>query len=372
MKVLRIRFVRNIAILGGCLILAGGLWSAGERGEGWLWSNIVFNFVQELGVALIIAAVVAVGVERFVTVERIIKILGILGPWKEAEDVGFRRLLASRQDAFEDLIHSRIPEAQHTIEIMGICVSLFREVRKEAENTRDRNLVATFKEQIVGRLEKGCNVTVLSLCRYPTDQQRAEYGIGDRDIYYWREHDEERTNDPNFQEGRRLKGIANKTLGRWIEVLVSVAERVQSAQERTRLLGNLQVMEYLALPSISVYRVDDLLYFTPYLFKRHCRNVPTYAIQGEDTPLFQDYANHFKNTFEDPLTTSAIPDELRTRLVENPLSTIREYRDAKDDLKDKLDRGIEDTWTRQDLAKFRVEELAVCKILGCQMALDLG
>jgi hypothetical protein len=158
-----------------------------------------------------------------------------------------------------------------------------------------------------------------------------------------------------------LKAIANHALGCCIDLLVLAAERAAAkpVRERGDLLHRLSVREYMALPTISLYIVDDRMFLTPYLFNRHCKDVPTYEIAGERTALFVEYRSHLEKILRDELTTSPIPSEFYTRLIEDPTGTVCRYRDAKKLLNDRL--KVQAPAIMEDFA--RIEEFAMRIVL---------
>lgn len=330
-----IRVTALIGVVGLSLVVSSTVIAETSKVERHSPGDIAITLLRELGMAFTVASVVALAVETLLSKERIRGIVQLLSRWRDADELGFSRVYPNRQDVFHELIDESIPEAEHKIRVMGICVSLFKEAERRVEGHPDpaksEQLVKVFCERIMA----GCHVQVLNLCRYPNENQRQEYALDKQNLYFWREHDEDAEDSPQFQRGDRLLKIANEAQGRWIHLLVSLAEASvkKSEVERRNILFRLAVKEYVALPSISVYIVDDQLYFTPYLFRRHCRDVPSFAIQGEDKKLFQEYAGHFDATWRDALTTDAIPAKFIQLLAAKPRQTIEGYQTSLNELR---------------------------------------
>lgn len=332
--------------------------------------GLILRFFEELGMAGIIAATAAITLDSLLTTSRIREILGIIGPWEDARDIGLKQVVVNRKTAFREMIRHRIPHANNEIEIMGICVSLFRETRKLQRDRPGSTLLEDTVQSLVEQILKGCRVSVLNLCRYPTRSQRLNYHLGDADLYYWREVDECDPHELKYLNPNRLKMIANEAIGFWIEILVRVAEQSydKSQEERTNNLNRLTVKEYLALPSLSVYRVDDELYFTPYLVKRHCADVPGFLLVGVTSTLFKQYQNHFRQTIEDPLTSTPIPQEFRRRLAHDPVDTAHTYRTILEKLRQSVQPDSEGSWKGWPLVSSRFEEVAISYTLDADAA----
>ena len=55
--------------------------------------------------------------------------------------------------------------------------------------------------------------------------------------------------------------------------------------------GSFEIRLYRCLPSVNIFRIDDELFWGPYLQNEPSRNAPTFLIQRG--PLFQSMVNHF-------------------------------------------------------------------------------
>ena len=62
--------------------------------------------------------------------------------------------------------------------------------------------------------------------------------------------------------------------------------------------GRFKVRLYSALPSINIFRVDDSLFWGPYLVKRQSRNTPTFLVRRGGT-LFDTLHEHFERLWAD-------------------------------------------------------------------------
>lgn len=72
----------------------------------------------------------------------------------------------------------------------------------------------------------------------------------------------------------------------------------QTTQLRAANPGRFQVRLYTALPSINVFRVDDELFWGPYLVGTQSRNTPTFLV-GRGGVLFDRLAEHFERLWSD-------------------------------------------------------------------------
>jgi hypothetical protein len=80
----------------------------------------------------------------------------------------------------------------------------------------------------------------------------------------------------------------------------SVANEVRHFINRTRDLvdDRFQVRLYRCLPAVNVFRVDDELFWGPYLMGRQSRNSPTLVVRASGE-LFQMFTDHFDTIWRD-------------------------------------------------------------------------
>jgi hypothetical protein len=285
---------------------------------------------------------------------------------REIETAGIRRIYPDRQNFFNDLFKRILQTTSHELKIMGICISLFREAERPQRKSRDWDAEHAV-ENILETIERGCSFKVLFLKRYPNEDELRRYGISaEGDFFLMRERDEDP--DYNFTQGKRLKKIANRSLGYWIKILIGLAQRMQefSVEDRRAVLNRLQIREYLALPGLSLYIADDEIYVTPYLYKRHCSTVPSFQVAGKTSPLYKAYDSHFESTWADEqFTASAIDGRLIQLLVDEPKETLELYEKKHEEI-DNLHRVRmrEDTAYLEDPECYRVEEKAIREVLN--------
>ena len=335
------------------------------------WLYIILKISLELGVAFIIASIVAVIFERLLSRERLVEISKLLGEHREMEQFGFKKIFQTRQMVFDELFEKTIPNAEHYIKIMGICVSLFKEARREPRPSTQRN-AERLRELVAELLEKGCIFQVLYLKRYPSDEELQQYGIAGGDFFSMRERDEDE--DINFLHGKRLKKIANDSHGDWIQILIRLAERTkQSTQYKTEearrhLLNRLQIREFFALPSVSLYIIDQDIYVTPYLYKKHCSDVPAFKVGRRDSPLYKSYEAHFAAAWDNrQFTSPAIPEPFIDLLVKDPQRTLELYRQKEEEvIKQRQIKERQDPSYNENPEYYRVEETAIDLILKAQ------
>lgn len=290
---------------------------------------------------------------------------GTLERYREIDEAGFRRVFPNRQKFFSDLFKSILESVNQEIKIMGVCVSLFTEAdRPERISSRwspDRTV-----KTLADLIEKECSIYILFLKRYPSVDELKKYGMTDGDFYLMRERDEDK--DENYHYGKRLKKIANRSLGYWIKIFLELTKRTISdpVEKRQELLSRLQIREYIALPSLSLYIVDDEIYVTPYLYKRHCSTVPAFQVGGKESELYIAYNAHFEKIWtNDEFTTPIIDERFIQLLAKHPQETLELYARKLEELlkqeKAKVDARPE---YLEDPEYYRIEERTIEAVLG--------
>jgi hypothetical protein len=127
-------------------------------------------------------------------------------------------------------------------------------------------------------------------------------------------------------------------------------------EERKKLINYVSLKEYMGLPSVSLYIIDDHIYVTPYLHNRHCSNVPSFCIKGLKTPLYRAYGTEFEGIWKDELVTkNLLPTNFIERLIANP----SEVKKAVEDLERKIVMTLEDRFDTIDPERQMSFELAV-------------
>jgi len=79
-----------------------------------------------------------------------------------------------------------------------------------------------------------------------------------------------------------------------------IKEDVNEFLSKTRNLWDerFQIRLYRCLPSINMFRVDDEIFWGPYLMKEQSRNTPTFIV-GRGGILFQRFMEHFERIWSD-------------------------------------------------------------------------
>ena len=72
----------------------------------------------------------------------------------------------------------------------------------------------------------------------------------------------------------------------------------ETLEIKQRFPENFQIRLYRCLPSINYCRVDNEIFWGPYLVHEQSRNSPTFLISDQG-PLFAVYANHFEKIWND-------------------------------------------------------------------------
>jgi hypothetical protein len=366
-----LRITIGFFLLGILLIIAAEILLNLEQLPEKSWSFIFLRVAAELGVAFIIASIVAFIFERLLSRERLLEISKLLGEQREMEQFGFKKIFATRQMLFDELFERTIPTAAHHIKIMGICVSLFKEAGREPRPITQPN-AKRIRDLIVDLLIGGCTVQVLYLKRYPSDDELKDYGITGGDFFSMRERDEDE--DINFLHGKRLKKIANASHGDWIRILIGLTDRTKDLKQfktedaRRQLFNRLQIREYFALPSVSLYIIDQEIYVTPYLYKKHCSDVPAFKVARKDSPLYKSYEAHFAAAWDNvAFTTPAVPESFTELLVKDPHRTLRLYKEKEDEaIRQRQALEKQDQTYIENPEYYRIEEKAIELTLEAQ------
>lgn len=341
------------------------------------WYFILLKVTAELGVALVVASIVAFIFERLLSRERLLEISRLLGEHNEMEQFGFKKIFATRQMLFDELFEKTIPNAKHHMKIMGICVSLFKEARREPRPSTQAN-ARRINDLIVDLVISGCTVQVLYLKRYPSKDELRDYGIVGGDFFAMRERDEDE--DINFLHGKRLKKIANASHGEWIQITIGLADRIKnkkryrSEEARRQLFKRLEVREYFALPSVSLYTIDQEIYVTPYLYKKHCSDVPAFKVARKDSPLYKSYEAHFAAAWDnESFTSPAIPEAFIELLVKDPTAILKLYKEKEDEaLTNRHAMERQDPTYIENPEYYRLEEEAIALTLAAQGSLQIS
>ena len=67
-----------------------------------------------------------------------------------------------------------------------------------------------------------------------------------------------------------------------------------------------QVRLYKCLPSVNIFRIDDELFWGPYLIREQSRNTPTFIVRKGGI-LFDTLAKHFNTIWSDPELSRPVP-----------------------------------------------------------------
>lgn len=279
------------------------------------------------------------------------------------KSAGFVKLYPNRQEFFNELFSSILKNASYDLKIMGICVSLFRESDKplrgiEWNTNRAANLLS---ELAMGE----CNIKILFLKRYLSLEDRKYYGVGSQgDFYFMRERDEDVEYD--FRRGRRLKIISNIAVGKFINVAIDLGRRTESLDigKRRKIMNCLDIREYIGLPAISLYIVDNDIYMTPYLYKRHCSTVPAFQFTGPDTDLFKDYNAHFDAVWKNGQTSPIIHPAFLDSLINEPTKTLGLFSNRIDEIRKEDEARIRKSPSYiEDPEYYRAEEKAIMQVV---------
>lgn len=87
----------------------------------------------------------------------------------------------------------------------------------------------------------------------------------------------------------------------------------QFVSEVARLLDdNFQIRLYRCLPAVNIFRVDDELFWGPYLIKRVSRNSPTFLV-ARGGVMFDTFTAQFEEVWKDDALSRPVPEEWITK-----------------------------------------------------------
>ena len=122
--------------------------------------------------------------------------------------------------------------------------------------------------------------------------------------------------DPEFPDGRFSYANQRDAEERNPRGTIEIDVR-QFVNDTARLLGNdasrsFEVRLYSCLPSINIFRVDDELFWGPYLMRQQSRNTPTFLVKRGGI-LFQRLVEQFENIWSDDTLSRPVPSDWLTK-----------------------------------------------------------
>ncbi len=78
------------------------------------------------------------------------------------------------------------------------------------------------------------------------------------------------------------------------QYVISVNQEIDNLNRGTKI----QMKFYDAVPSTMIFRIDDIMFFGPYLHKISSRNTITYKVE-ENSEIFKQYEKHFNDLWND-------------------------------------------------------------------------
>lgn len=291
--------------------------------------------------------------------------------YRQIDEAGFRKIYPNRQELFNDLIINIIPNTKEELKVMGICFSLFRESDKPVRRIPWDSSKTV--DSLANIIENGCNVKILFLKRYLNTDERKYFGIGQRaDLYFMRERDEEF--DYDFRRGRRLKIISNDSVGHLVKVFLELAKRTQNEEltKRVEVMRRLQIREYIALPSLSVYIVDSEAYVTPYLSRRHCSDVPAFQVGDKLSDLYSAYNGHFEAVWKNGQSSEVINKRFIQLLAKDPQRTLERFEEKYNEISSLEEEKVQrNPIYHEDPERYRLEEKVIKEILDSTSASEI-
>lgn len=180
-------------------------------------------------------------------------------------EFGIRDVFDRRSMRIRDQYESRLIAAKESIDILGFGLSALRE-----------DLSNDFS-----RWKKVAKVRILLLDpTFPSDEKS-----------YAKQRDAE--------EGNPL-GDIEKDVRAFLKAIQGHVGAAGGTQFQVRL--------YRCLPSVNIFRIDDDLFWGPYLVRDQSRNMPTFLV-GRGGILFERMSAHFNHIWIDPNLSSEVPNE---------------------------------------------------------------
>ena len=173
-------------------------------------------------------------------------------------DFGFKGAFAGRSARIRDEYDSRLDRARKQIDVMGFGLNALRE---------------DYQDQF-GQLSRRARVRVLLI---DPDSPYADQ----RDI-----------------EERQSRG----------QIRSEVRDFIRSTAELCLANDRFQIRLYRCLPSTNVFRIDDELFWGPYLMNENSRNSPTFLVESGKV-LFDSLAQHFDRIWQSDEMSRPVPEE---------------------------------------------------------------
>lgn len=175
---------------------------------------------------------------------------------------GLKRIFATRSVSIRDEYHSRLRAAKE-VDILGFGLSSFRE-----------DYGSSFEE-----LSSRTNFRILLLDPNFPSPECSFASIRDR------------------EEGNNLGDIK-----RDVEAFEAIVRRAKHLNKT-----NFQVKRLCALPSVNIFRVDNDLFWGPYLIANQSRNMPTLLVRKGGF-LYEALKEHFEQLWASDQLSRAMPD----------------------------------------------------------------
>ena len=225
---------------------------------GFLCINLSFPLSKEVGASLVAAGITGMVVFVYVSVsERRSQLVGLL------REFGFVAAFEARASKIRGEYDSRLASASDSIDIMGFGLSAMRQ-----------DYQGDFASW-------AARATVRILLLDPTHPSAELSNASQRDL----------------EESERAGTIAGQ-----------VQDFVHATRDLVRQDSRFQIRLYTCLPSINIFRVDDELFWGPYLVKQYSRNTPTFIVKRGGV-LFRRIVEHFDAVWNDNTLSRPVPAE---------------------------------------------------------------
>lgn len=234
---------------------------------------LFYLIVKELSTACLVASIIGFvfeSVTRSRLIETVERGLQLSGDRK----YGVVKRYYSRQETFQDIIND-LRDAKYEVIIVGICISLF----KEAEDDKV-GAIRELQEVVRNAIMRGCKFT---FC----------YWWRELNNYALRERDED--GDLFNPNAHRLLIRTNQSINDHVLPILFGLIRNEGikSDDLAKYLQQVKIVEYQALPVLSLTFIDDKLYVAPY-FAQRCSATPAEKIVGLDSFAFKFHRDHYK------------------------------------------------------------------------------
>jgi hypothetical protein len=222
--------------------------------------GVIFLVVGGVVAAAIGSGLMATGIAGGVLVSYVVLSEDLVQRYEVVNKFGIRGIFKGRSVSMREDYESRLDSARHEIDLLGFGQRAFRQ---------------DFGLSFESWVSRGVAIRVLLLDpQFPTDTWKVST---------------QRDAEENNSEG---------DIGREVKAFLEATRELRGQSQ------NFEVRLYRALPSINILRIDDELFWGPYLMGKPSRNSPTILV-GRGF-VYDTMAEHFNAIWSDPSLSVAV------------------------------------------------------------------